>query len=119
MAFGKKKKLEEDDEYETGEDDTEGLDFDLGSALESDDLGSDLESDLDMETEDEMSEDMGDPELSAAASAAFPDIEWDGTRLAALKDLIHLCSRKDYGDEEMGSDDKGGLALVFGEPKKK
>ena len=109
MAFGKKKKLEDDDEYETGE------------ALESDDLDSDLESDLDMETEDEMSEDMGDPELSAAASAAFPDIKWDGSRLAALKDLIHLCSEKDYGDEAMGGgeSDLGSLNDVFGDLKKK
>ena len=66
-------------------------------------------------------------ELKDAASAAFPDQEWDESRLSALKDLIMLCSGSDYaddggGDEEESSGSKGPgksvLALMFGGKKK-
>lgn len=41
-----------------------------------------------------------------------------GDRVLALKEAIRICAEKDYGE----SDEKkpaGGLALVFGGPKKK
>lgn len=66
----------------------------------------------------------GSSELQSAASAAFPDQEWDESRLSALKDLIMLCSGSDYaGEDEDTSPGKKGpgkdvLALMFG-PKKK
>lgn len=66
-------------------------------------------------------------ELQSAASAAFPDQEWDESRLSALKDLIMLCSGSDYAagddDEETKPGSKGPgkdvLALMFGKPEKK
>lgn len=72
--------------------------------------------------DEEPSEDSG--ELGSAASAAFPDQEWDESRLSALKDLIRLCSQSEYPEEAAEEDDgekKGSdmLALMFGNPKKK
>lgn len=113
--LAKKKKAydDEDDELETSEDDdASDLSLDLGS-----DLDSEFESDADVESESE-GESESDPELMSAASAAFPDFDWTPDRLSALKDLIHLCSNKDYDDEPKDEGD-GGLALVFGEPKTK
>ena len=67
----------------------------------------------------------GPSELQSAASAAFPDQEWDESRLAAMKDLIMLCSGSDYAadeDEDTSPAKKGPgkdvLELMFG-PKKK
>lgn len=55
---------------------------------------------------------------------AFPDNAWNEERMAAFKEGIRLCferhSKGEYGPEEKPSGgDKGGLALIFGEPKKK
>ena len=57
-------------------------------------------------------------ELMTAARDAFPDQEWNEERLAALKELIHLCSETDYGEEPKKKSGDEGLALVFGKPKK-
>lgn len=78
-------------------------------------------------TDEGPSEESG--ELGSAAAAAFPEQEWDEARLAALKDLIHLCSQSEYGSEIEDEDDgpvpgkKGPgrdvLALMFGDKSKK
>lgn len=66
------------------------------------------------------------PEVAAAAREAFPDEDWTDERLSALTDLIHACMDKmdhgEMGKGKMGSKKEkgmGGLALVFGAPKKK
>lgn len=114
LAKKKKRYDDEDDDLESSED--EGDDLGMGFDLDSD-------SDSEMESEDEFSEeteaDTADPELMSAARAAFPDQEWDATRLAALKDFIHLCANKDYDEDSEPDEGEGGLALVFGEPKSK
>jgi hypothetical protein len=60
-------------------------------------------------------------ELKQAAEEAFPDSgEWTDDRLAALKELIKMCSGADYGEEESEGESphKETLALLFGKPKK-
>jgi hypothetical protein len=74
--------------------------------------------------DDEMDEDApASSPLQEAAEAAFPGTPWDEDRLAALKELIHLCSGESYDDEEEadeGDKPKSNLALIFGAaPKKK
>jgi hypothetical protein len=65
-----------------------------------------------------------------AFAEAFPDNDWSEDRMAAFKEGIRLCferhSAGDYGGDEGMSEEppsdsggKGGLALLFGEPKKK
>lgn len=55
---------------------------------------------------------------------AFPDL--DEARMAALKEGVRLCVEKNTkgeydggGEDKPPPSDKGGLALIFGEPKKK
>jgi len=57
---------------------------------------------------------------------AFPDNAWDEDRMAAMKEGVRLCVEKQMageydsgGEEEKPSKGGGGLALIFGEPKKK
>jgi hypothetical protein len=56
---------------------------------------------------------------------AFPDNAWDENRMAAMKEGVRLCVEKnaggEYSEPEPPSKSKGGsgLALIFGEPKKK
>ncbi len=44
-----------------------------------------------------------------------------GDRITALKEAIKICAEKDYGSSGEGGGEKkpGGLALIFGSPKKK
>lgn len=60
-------------------------------------------------------------DFTAAAEEAFPDIAGDPARIEALKSAIRICLEDDqaggYGDEK--EKPKGGLALIFGGPKKK
>lgn len=73
--------------------------------------------------DDDMEEDApASSPLQEAAEAAFPGEPWDEDRLAALKELIHLCSGESYEEEEEddeGESPKSNLALIFGTPKKK
>lgn len=57
--------------------------------------------------------------LKEAASEAFPDTVWDENRLAALKELIHLCSGKTYDEDAEEEKPKSNLAVIFGAPKPK
>lgn len=56
---------------------------------------------------------------------AFPENAWDENRMAAMKEGVRLCVEKNAGgeysepEEKPSSSGKGGLALIFGEPKKK
>jgi hypothetical protein len=61
----------------------------------------------------------GGSDVASAASAAFPDQEWSSERLAALKDLIHLCGSSDYEEEKPKKEKGAGFDLIFGAPKKK
>lgn len=76
-----------------------------------------------------MMDDLDDEEPSSpggyfeeCAKKAFPNEDWDPERLSALKDLLEEASApSDSDDDEEPSkkSDKGSLALIFGEPKKK
>lgn len=79
---------------------------------------------------DDEDEESGDDESSekllSLAKTAFPDQEWDEARLDAFKELIEGCSGYMGPDEEEedekpkgDSKDGAGLALLFGEPKRK
>lgn len=57
---------------------------------------------------------------------AFPENAWDENRMAAIKEAVRLCVEKNAGggyDEPAPKSSSGkggsGLALIFGEPKKK
>jgi hypothetical protein len=62
-------------------------------------------------------------DFTAAAEEAFPDMAGQPERVSALKDLVRICLEEDqaggYGDEKTKEKPKGGLALIFGSPKKK
>lgn len=64
-------------------------------------------------------------DFTAAAEEAFPDIAGDPGRVEALKSAIRICLEEDQagGYDEKGGGKKekpkGGLALIFGAPKKK
>jgi hypothetical protein len=67
-----------------------------------------------------------DDDESRAFVEAFPDNAWDEDKMAAFKEGIRLCferhSAGDYGGESEKPSGKGGdpgIALLFGEPKKK
>ena len=55
--------------------------------------------------------------------AAFPDNDWTPDRVMAMKEGVRLCVMKnaggEYDDEPPPKKGEGGLALIFGEPKKK
>ncbi len=91
--------------------------------------GSSAEEDMPM---DDMG--MGDSEPSGfepkddeerAAVEAFPEKTFDENSMAALKEFVRLCAEKAVGggysddDEKPPSKGGSGLALIFGEPKKK
>ena len=54
---------------------------------------------------------------------AFPEKTWDEESMAAMKEGVRLCVMKnaggEYDDEPPPKKGEGGLALIFGEPKKK
>ena len=59
-------------------------------------------------------------EFEREAKDFLDDTKPMGERLMALKEAIRICSEKDYGSSSSGSGDKGGgLAMIFGAPKKK
>lgn len=70
------------------------------------------EEDLEDPSEEGSPEDYGDDEddFGAAVREAFPDQEWDDSRLAALMEAIRICS---------GMHSEGpGLAVMLGEMSK-
>lgn len=77
-----------------------------------------------------MGEEMGSYEPKddeeRAYMEAFPDNAWDEDRMAAMKEGVRLCVEKNMAGEYGGDSEEkppsgkgGGLALIFGEPKKK
>lgn len=74
--------------------------------------------------EEESGSDESSEKLLGLAKTAFPDQEWDEARLDAFKELIEGCSGymgsdDDEEEEKPKSEAGAGLALLFGEPKKK
>lgn len=91
-----------------------------------DDMGDEEPSAKDSLGMGMMGEDMGGgmrDDFTAAAEEAFPDMAGQPERISALKDLVRICLEEDqaggYGDEKTKEKPKGGLALIFGAPKKK
>ena len=65
--------------------------------------------------EEEMPAEGVGPELQELADRAFPDSAVD---VAALKEFVHLCMERGYGDDEEESEDmgppgKGGKAALI------
>jgi hypothetical protein len=76
--------------------------------LPKEESGDELDDDEPLPEDDYGSD---EDDFGAAIREAFPDQEWDSSRLAALKEAIRICAEGDKGDEP-------GLAVLLGEMSK-